>query len=131
MKVADARKIIDAAKKQAVAMDKAVSIIVVDAAGIPILLDKNGEPGAFTSVVAEGKAAAAAFTGRDSAMLAQMAERVPALISALSTRLGGRFVALQGGVVLMRDGDIVGACAVSGATSEEDEQIAKAGAAAL
>ena len=131
MKVADARKIMDAAKKQAVAMDKAVSIIVVDAAGIPILLDKNGEPGAFTSVVAEGKAAASAFTGRDSAMLAQMAERVPALIGALGTRLGGRFVALQGAVVLMRDGDIVGAVGVSGATSEEDEQIAKAGAAAL
>ncbi len=131
MKVTDARRIIEAAKKQAEAMDKAVSIIVVNAAGIPILLEKNGEPAAFTSVVAEGKAAGSAFTGRDSAMLAQMQERVPAMISAMIARQGGRFLALQGAVALIQDGEIVGAVGVSGATSEEDEQIAKAGAAAL
>ena len=52
-------------------------------------------------------------------------------MSALSTRLGGRFLALQGAVVLTEDGDAAGAVGVSGATAEEDEEIARAGAAAL
>ena len=43
----------------------------------------------------------------------------------------GVAAALQGAVALIQDGEIVGAVGVSGATSEEDEQIAKAGAAAL
>ena len=131
MKVADARKIIEAAKKQAETMDKAVSIIVVNAAGVPILLEKNGEPPAFTSVVAEGKAAGSAFTGRDSAMLAQMQERVPAMIAAMIARQGGRFLALQGAVPLMQDGEVVGAVGVSGASSaDEDRELALAGVAA-
>ena len=38
---------------------------------------------------------------------------------------------LEGGIPLMVDGKIVGAVGVSGATSEQDAQVAKAGADAL
>ena len=131
MKVTDARRIIEAAKKQAETMDKAVSIIVVNAAGIPILLEKNGEPAAFTSVVAEGKAAGSAFTGRDSVLNRTMAETNPVMVTAVTARLAGRFVPVQGAVVLRQAGLIVGAVGTSGATAEEDEQISKAGAAAV
>ena len=89
------------------------------------------DPAPFTAVVAEGKAAASAFTGRDSGQLQGMADNYPSLVSALSTRLSGRFVALQGAVVLMQDGEVAGAVGVSGATAEEDEEIARAGAAAF
>lgn len=131
MRSDDARKVFDGAKAQANAMGKAVTIIVVDAAAIPVVLERIGDPAAFTAVVAEGKACASAFMGRDSVELQGMAERFPSLIQGFATRLGGRFVALQGGVVLRRDGEVVGAIGVSGATAEEDEQIAKAGAEAL
>ncbi len=90
-----------------------------------------GAAPAFTAVVAEGKAAASAFMGRDSVQLQGMAERSPAIVAALTTRLGGRFVAHQGAVVLVRDGEVAGAVGVSGASAEEDEQIARAGAAAF
>jgi len=38
---------------------------------------------------------------------------------------------LEGGIPLMVDGKIIGAVGVSGATSEQDAQVAKAGADAL
>ena len=112
-------------------MDKAVTIIVVDAAGLPVVLERVGDPAAFTAVVAEGKASASAFTGRDSGELQGMAERFPALVVGLATRLGGRFIAIRGGVVLREDGAVAGAVGVSGASAEEDEEIARAGAGAL
>ncbi|MEX2446764.1 MAG: heme-binding protein, partial [Dehalococcoidia bacterium] len=121
MKTAEAEAIVAAAKQQAESMGKPVSICVVDTAGLTMALVRSGDPGAMTSAIAEGKAAASAFTGRDSAQLAEMAQRVPAIVNALTTRMGGRFVALQGAVVLTRDGEIAGAVGVSGATSEEDE----------
>jgi uncharacterized protein GlcG (DUF336 family) len=37
----------------------------------------------------------------------------------------------QGAVPITSDGEVVGACGVGGGTSEEDEQCAAAGAAAL
>ena len=97
MKSDDAKRILEAARARATSMGKAVTIIVVDTAGVPVVLERVDDPPAFTAVVAEGKAAASAFTGRDSAQLQGMAENYPSLVSALSTRLGGRFLALQGG----------------------------------
>lgn len=131
MRSDDARRVLDAAKARARDMGKAVTIIVVDAAGLPVVLERVDDAAAFTAVVAEGKASASAFMGRDSAELQGMAERFPALVAGFATRLGGRFVALRGGVVLREDGAVVGAVGVSGATAEEDEEIARTGAAAL
>ncbi len=127
----EARRVLDAAKAKAGAMDKAVSIIVVDAAGIPVVLERVADPAAFTTVVAEGKACASAFMGRDSVELQGMAERFPSLVQGFAMRLGGRFVALQGGLVLRRGDAVEGAVGVSGATAEEDEEIARAGAEAF
>ena len=102
MRSDDARRVLDAAKARAQAMTKAVTIIVVDAA-------------AFTAVVAEGKACASTFMGRDSGEPQGMTERFPALVAGFATRLGGRFVALQGGVVLREDGAGDGAVVGQGA----------------
>jgi len=60
-----------------------------------------------------------------------MAANAPAIMSAVSARLQGRFAPHQGAVVIRNDSGIYGAIGVSGATSEEDEQIAKAGLSAL
>ena len=127
----EAKRALDAAKAKAGEMGKAVSIIVVDAAAIPVVLERVGDAAAFTTVVAEGKACASAFVGRDSGELQGMAERFPSLVQGFATRLGGRFVALQGAVVLLREGAVIGAVGVSGATAEEDEAIARAGADAF
>lgn len=127
MKTEIARRMLEAARGKAAEIGKPVSVAIVDAAGILVILERINDAPAFTSVIAEGKAAASAFSGRDSAALANMAQNVPALTNAMAARLNGRFVPLQGAVVI-RDANnqVAGAIGVSGATSEEDEQIAKA-----
>ena len=131
MQTAEARRIIEAARAHARQIDRQVSILVLDAAGLPVLLDAEGEPPTFTRVVADGKAMGAIFMGRDSGELAAMAANSPAFASALAVRLGGRFVPFAGAVLLRRGGEVIGAVGVSGASAEEDEEIAKAGAATL
>jgi uncharacterized protein GlcG (DUF336 family) len=59
-----------------------------------------------------------------------MAQSLPLIINSLMIRYEGRFVPAQGGVVVRDGGEVVGAVGVSGATSEEDEAIARAGAEA-
>ena len=130
MKTETARRMLEASRAKAAEIGKSVSVAIVDTAGVLVLLERMNDAPAFTSVVAEGKASASAFSGRDSAGLATMAQNVPALTNAMAARLNGRFVPLQGAVVIRdADNEIAGAIGVSGATSEEDEQIARAGLA--
>lgn len=44
---------------------------------------------------------------------------------------GGKFTSLKGGVPLIVDGQVIGAIGVGGATGEQDQEIARAGAKAI
>ncbi|HEY4685874.1 MAG TPA: heme-binding protein [Dehalococcoidia bacterium] len=126
----NARRMMQAAQAKADEIGKPVSLAIVNAAGALVALDRFKEPPGFTLQVAEGKAVASAVMGFDSAVVAGWAQNLPAIVNAMSLRYAGRFVALQGAVVVRDESGVVGAIGVSGATSEEDETIAKAGAAA-
>ena len=123
-----ARRMMDAARDRATEIGKPVSVAIVDAGGMLVALERLNDAPSATVLVAEGKAVASAVMGRDSVRLEAMAESLPAIIDSLMMRYGGRFVPAQGGVVVRSDGAVVGAVGVSGATSEEDEAIARAGA---
>jgi uncharacterized protein GlcG (DUF336 family) len=131
MKVADARRILEACRVKADEIGKPVSVAVLDASSTMLIFERMNDSAPFTAFLAECKASGSAISGMPSGTLADLAERRPALVAKLSERLNGRFVAVQGAVPLRQDGIIVGAVGVSGATSEEDEQIALAGAAVL
>jgi uncharacterized protein GlcG (DUF336 family) len=60
-----------------------------------------------------------------------MSQTPPAIQNATLMRLGGRYVPHQGALVIRDDNGVLGAIGVSGATSEEDESIARAGLEAL
>jgi uncharacterized protein GlcG (DUF336 family) len=128
LKLADAKQMIEAAKVKAAEIGKPVSIVVLDAAGCMVAMERADGAGPHTSFMAEGKAAASALTGRNSGTLANMTQNTM-VINALSNRTGQRLVPMQGAIVLSDGGGVAGAIGVSGATSEEDEQIAEAGAA--
>ena len=104
-----------------------VSVCVVDERGLIVCLERQDGAPPFTSTIAEGKAAGSAFTGLDSGVLEQLAKNNPAggAAVAIGARLGGHYVAARGGLPLMRNGVVVGAIGVSGATAEEDETIAR------
>lgn len=129
MQTAAAKRALEAARAEAGRIGKPVSIAIVDAGCVLVVFERMDGVNTFSAVVAEGKACASAFTGRASGALADWSATYPSLISGLSTRLAGRFMAVQGAVPI-KDGDtIVGAIGVSGAAAAEDEQIAQAGAA--
>ena len=130
MKSDAARRMMDAARDKATEIGKPVSVAIVDAGGNVMALERMGDAPSATVVVAEGKAVASAVMGRDSGRLEAMADSLPTIINSLMIRYGGRFVPAQGGVVVREAGAIVGAVGVSGATSDEDESIARAGAEA-
>jgi uncharacterized protein GlcG (DUF336 family) len=132
MKTENARRALEASRAQAEKMGKAVSIVVVDATGTPVVLERMEGARRFTTLVAEGKAVASALMGRESAGIAEMMNRFPSIVNSFSMRVGGRFMAAQGAVpVLDEAGESVGAVGVSGAAADEDEQIARAGVEAM
>ena len=131
MKSETSRRIMDAARAKAKEIGKGVSIIVVDSGGIPMCMERVNDAAPATTFIAEGKATASVMMGRDSGALEKLAERFPPITKvydSISAKVQGRFLVLQGAVVILDDGAVAGAVGVSGATSEEDEAIAKAGA---
>ncbi|HEX5140599.1 MAG TPA: heme-binding protein [Dehalococcoidia bacterium] len=126
-----ARRMMDAARDKAAEVGKPVSVAIVDSGGALMALERLGNAPSATTVVAEGKAVASAVMGRDSVRLEAMADSLPTIINALMIRYEGRFVPAQGGIVIREGSNVIGGIGVSGATSEEDESIARAGADAF
>lgn len=121
-----------AAMAKADEFGRKVSIAVVDAAGTLLVFERHTGADPFTASLAEGKAATAAYTGRDTKRMQGMAESRPYLVAPLVKRLGERFLPIEGGVPIRADdGTVLGAVGVSGAASEEDAEIARAGIEAL
>jgi uncharacterized protein GlcG (DUF336 family) len=118
---------LDAARDKANEIGRPVSVAILDQAGTLVVFERVNDANAFTALIAEGKASASHYMGRDSGALANMAQNLPSLVTAVAHRLQGRFVAVQGAVVLRDANNVVaGAVGVSGASSEQDEEVAKA-----
>lgn len=122
-----ARAILAAAEAKAKAERWPCVIAVVDDAGLPILLVRMDEAAVPAGVeLAPGKARTAALFKRESGALEDAINGPrPAAVSARG------FVLMRGGVPLTVKGQVVGAIGVSADTPDHDQQIAKAGAAAL
>lgn len=96
-----------------------VCVAIVDTSGVSIVSFRM--PGAFLHSldIASDKAFTAASFGVATRDLADILEAQPARVkSGLLAR--PRFVAIGGGVVLVRNGTILGALGVSGGTEDED-----------
>jgi glc operon protein GlcG len=121
-----AKTIAAAAEAEAAKRGATVVIVVVDDGGHVVLLERLNDTQVASVDVGIGKARTAAIFRRPSKVFEdQIREgRVAALALPGATPL-------QGGVPLVVAGQVVGAIGVSGNTPQEDEDIAKAGAAAL
>src|SRR5262245_21551534 len=102
-----------------------VSIAIVDDGGYLLSFDRMDGAAAITAEVAIGKARTAALTKRPSKFFEDRVKERPAFANFPAGIL------IQGAVPVMVGNECVGAIGVSGVASHEDEQIAKAGAAAL
>lgn len=121
-----AETIAAAAETEAKKRQATVVIVVVDDGGYPLVLKRLNDTQVASVEVGIGKARTAAIFRRPSREFEEQIKngRVASLVLPGATPL-------QGGIPLVAGGKVVGAIGVSGNTPQEDEDIAKAGAAAF
>jgi glc operon protein GlcG len=124
---ADVKAIALAAEVEAHTNGWPVSIAIVDAGGSLLSLQRLDGAAPATAHMASAKANTAALVQRDSKHFEDMINggRV-AFLSAPELR-----GVLEGGVVIVKDGQCIGAVGVSGVKPPDDARIARAGIAAL
>jgi len=131
LELTDARAIVAAAHAEADRHGAAVTVVVVDGGGHPLLLERRDGASPASAVAALGKARMAAINAKATADLeAAINGPRPALLQ-LQGLLGEPAAAMAGGLPLMLDGHCLGAIGVSGMTPEIDSAIAAAGVAAF
>lgn len=127
--LAEANKIVQGALDKAKEMNIRISVAVCDAGGRLVAFSRMD--GAIWGSVygSQGKAIASVAFGRASGELQERASSP--IVSGIGAAEGGHMIPSQGAVPVMRNGVAVGACGVGGGTSQQDEDCAKAGVAAL
>ena len=110
---------------------KPLTIVVLDAGGHLVAMEREDGSGYGRPQIAQGKAAGALAMGTSSRVLGDMAAERPQFMAALSAAWDGKLIPAAGGV-LVRDeaGQVIGAVGVSGDLSDKDEEAALAGIAA-
>ena len=123
----DTRLIAQAAEAEAAAHQWAVTIAIVDDGGHLLWLQRLDGAPPISAHIAPGKANTAAVGRRESKVYEDMINggRVSFLSAPDMKGL------LEGGVPIVKDGNVIGAVGVSGVKSNEDAQIARAGIAAI
>ncbi|MEO0425531.1 MAG: heme-binding protein [Pseudomonadota bacterium] len=124
--LAAARRVAEAAEEEAVANDWPVVIAVLDDGGHIIYLQRDDRVQLGSVDVAIAKARSAVLFKRPTAAFEEMVGSGRQGYLAMPS-----VVAVEGGVPLEIDGTVVGAIGISGVRSQQDGQIARAGAAAL
>ncbi|NUB43899.1 heme-binding protein [Fertoebacter nigrum] len=123
-----ARSLLDATLAHAQQMGlKPLSVVVLDAGGHPVAFLRQDGSSAGRFEVARGKAYGCVMLGIGGAAQNKRAEAQPYFVQAMNGIYDGRFVPVQGGV-LIRDaaGTVLGAVGVTGDTSENDAACAVA-----
>lgn len=131
--LATARTLVAAAREHAAATDcKPMTVVVIDAGGHVVAVEREDGSSTKRFEIAFGKAHGAVSLGLGSRALMERAEQQPYFISAAAAAIGGALVPVPGGVLVRNgDGALVGAVGVSGDTSDKDEAVAMAGIKAV
>ena len=122
----DATRILIAARQEARNNNWAVTIVVADDGGHPLALERLDGCAPIGAYIATEKARSAALGRRESKQYEDMINAGRNAFLSVPLLQG----MLEGAVPIVVDGQVVGAVGVSGVKSEQDAQIARAGAAA-
>ena len=101
-----------------------VSLAVVDEFGQVLQIDRMDGASLMTPDVAEAKAITALNFRRPTNRVAQDLQANPDRFRSLQQTVGFNILAAGGGVPVVREESLAGAMGVSGATAEQDEEIA-------
>jgi glc operon protein GlcG len=123
-----AKKAMAAAEAEATTNKWPVAIAILDTTGSLVMLHKLDNTQTGSVEIAIGKARTALDFRRPSKAFQDVVAGGGVGLRLLSAH---NVLALEGGVPVIVDGKVVGAVGVSGVTSEQDAQVAMAGAAAV
>ncbi len=107
-----------------------LTVAVLDAGGHLVAFKREDGAGILRFDIAYGKAWGALGMGFGSRELFNRTQANPTFMAALSTVSGGRLVPVPSGVLILSDGEVIGAVGISGDNSDNDEVCATAGVAA-
>ena len=125
LSLSDARTMVAAARAEAELRKWNVSIAVVDEGGFLLALERMDGAPLQSPEIATRKAWTSAMVRLPTKAVEEMVKERPALVA-----FPGQ-LRVQGGLPVQVEGECVGAVGVSGVASHEDEQVARAGIAAL
>jgi glc operon protein GlcG len=119
-----ALQVIDAAEAEARKNKWNVTIVVTDAAGVPVVLRRLTGASPRSYEIATRKAATVVATKLTTAVYGEQ-------LKAGTVKEVPNGITFAGGVPIMRGGELIGAVGTSGVRAIEDEQISKAGASVV
>lgn len=103
---------------------KPLTVAVLDSGGHLIALAREDGTSNLRPDIAQGKARGAVAMGLGSRALFERAKAEPFFIQAMNALSQGSLVPVAGGVLIKKDGIIVGAVGITGDTSQNDEACA-------
>ncbi|MEL6678004.1 MAG: heme-binding protein [Pseudomonadota bacterium] len=109
---------------------KPLTIAVIDAGGHLVALQREDGTSNLRAEIAQGKAKGAVAMGLGSRALFNRAQQQPYFIDAMNALNGGSLVPVPGGVLIRREGELIGAIGITGDSSDNDEDCAVAAIAA-
>lgn len=127
---AGARAAIDAAVSLAEELGVRVVVSVVDRSGNPIALLRMDGAFLFSVEAAQKKAWTAAAAGFATDQLRAGFNQDPTLLHGLAPKID-QLMAVGGGTPVVIDGQVAGAVGISGASEDQDQQIAEAAAQSI
>lgn len=122
----EARVLIDTAAEKAVELEQKPAIAVVDASGRLVSLDQLDGALHNRDRMAKGKAMAAITLGQNTHDALDLLDTKPTRYHGLIGMFPGEIYISGGGVLLVVDGEIVGAIGIAGGKHGSDEEMAEA-----
>ena len=111
-----------AARAEAARNGWAVTIVVADASGVPLLVQRDGAA-PMTVEIAMGKARTAAISGKETGIFESIVNGREA--SPRLALLSSPLTLMEGAVPIIVEGAVAGAVGVSGVRSDQDAQVAR------
>lgn len=103
---------------------KPLTVAVLDEGGHLKAMARQDGASTLRPKVAHGKAYGAIALGIGSRAIFERAKEQPYFVQSVNALAGGELVPVPGGVLIRKDGDIIGAVGITGDTSDNDEACA-------
>jgi uncharacterized protein GlcG (DUF336 family) len=119
-----AKRVMAAAEAEAIKNNWSMAIVILDSTGHIVMLHRLDNTQYGSIAVAEDKARSALYFRRPTKVFEELVAQGGLGLRTLALRGASP---LEGGIPIIADGKIIGTIGVSGATSVQDGQVAKAG----